>query len=637
MNIRTDDQQLIEAVSALQQAKLLANDVIEYEIVPIYQPKPNELLVKKTGNQLKVHYPNKALFFRGLCVLAPEILRNNQTVLREEVTINSLSFSLEASRNAVIKLEVIQYFIQTLAATGYTTLYLYTEDTYEVSDYPYFGYLRGRYTEEELKAIVTYAENYGIEVIPAIQTLAHITQLLRWPAMGGVRDDENTLLIDEPETYRLIEAMLKTVKECFPSKKVHLGMDEAYQAGLGQYLARHGYEDRFSLIARHLQKVLNLVAQYDLKPIIWSDFIYRLLDKEQKPGYYPIDAIIDHEKAAQLPNNVTYVHWDYGGEELVRYEEAIKRHLQFSNLDHYVYAGAAHIYGSMSPNHGKSYGSTSVGLQAAANMKVKHVMLTTWGDDGQEISHWHTLPVIYAFANQVYRGEPSTEAQLKEGFDTLFGQGSYQLLYGLRKLDEVEGVEEGNYFMANPSKYLLWQDPLLGIFDQHVAIYNETGNLSGYYQKLARHIEESPLSENLDILKRIREQYGLLAIILADKGELGVNLRAAYLADDRLSLTKYIQEILPSLITKVEKLRYIHETIWLETYKPNGWETLDIRYGGVIARLRSTIRRLLAYIDGNISEIPELQEERLPFTRGTTPLSINCSRYGEIANVGYFA
>ena len=48
-------------------------------------------------------------------------------------------------------------------------------------------------------------------------------------------------------------------------------------------------------------------------------------------------------------------------------------------------------------------------------------------------------------------------------------------------------------------------------------------------------------------------------------------------------------------------------------HKPNGYETIDIRQGGLHARLVSAQKRILAYLDGEITEIPELLEERLPY------------------------
>lgn len=57
---------------------------------------------------------------------------------------------------------------------------LYTEDTYEVEGYPTFGYMRGRDSPAELRAIDDYAASLGIEVIPWIQTLGHLLKFTRW-------------------------------------------------------------------------------------------------------------------------------------------------------------------------------------------------------------------------------------------------------------------------------------------------------------------------------------------------------------------------------------------------------------------------------------------------------------------------
>ena len=77
---------------------------------------------------------------------------------------------------------------------------LYMEDTYEIPEYPYFGHLRGRYTQVELKALDTYAQAVGVTLIPAIQTLAHLTNPLKWQFAGNIRDTEDILLVGEEET-----------------------------------------------------------------------------------------------------------------------------------------------------------------------------------------------------------------------------------------------------------------------------------------------------------------------------------------------------------------------------------------------------------------------------------------------------
>ena len=61
------------------------------------------------------------------------------------------SVMLDVSRNGVMKVEKVKEFVDYVKLFGYNSLMLYTEDTYEIEGEPYFGYLRGRYSKEELK------------------------------------------------------------------------------------------------------------------------------------------------------------------------------------------------------------------------------------------------------------------------------------------------------------------------------------------------------------------------------------------------------------------------------------------------------------------------------------------------------
>jgi hypothetical protein len=59
----------------------------------------------------------------------------------------------DVSRNAVLSVKTIKQILRKMAFMGLNTVMLYTEDTYQVEGYPYFGYMRGAYTQDELKEI----------------------------------------------------------------------------------------------------------------------------------------------------------------------------------------------------------------------------------------------------------------------------------------------------------------------------------------------------------------------------------------------------------------------------------------------------------------------------------------------------
>lgn len=75
-----------------------------------------------------------------------------------------------------------------MAVMGLNLLMMYTEDTFEVPEYPYFGYMRGRYSYDEMHSCNDYADIFGIEMMPCIQTLGHLTKALKWDYGLNIKD-----------------------------------------------------------------------------------------------------------------------------------------------------------------------------------------------------------------------------------------------------------------------------------------------------------------------------------------------------------------------------------------------------------------------------------------------------------------
>jgi len=123
----------------------------------------------------------------------------------------TLGVMLDMSRNAVMSIDGAKRLIPLLSKMGYNCIFLYTEDTYEVEGEPYFGYMRGRYSVSEMKELDELAESYGIEIIPCIQTLAHLATIGRWGKFP--MDTNGILLANWDRTYELIDRMFATLSK----------------------------------------------------------------------------------------------------------------------------------------------------------------------------------------------------------------------------------------------------------------------------------------------------------------------------------------------------------------------------------------------------------------------------------------
>ena len=124
------------------------------------------------GGEAVIYYPQKHLFYRELALLAAH--GTAETAQFESTDFETLSVMIDTSRGAVQTVETVCRFLNKLAVLGYGTVLLYTEDTVALETRPYFGYMRGRYTPEELRAMDDYAHKLGIELVPCIECYGHM-------------------------------------------------------------------------------------------------------------------------------------------------------------------------------------------------------------------------------------------------------------------------------------------------------------------------------------------------------------------------------------------------------------------------------------------------------------------------------
>ena len=107
----------------------------------------------------------------------------------------------------------------------------------------------------------------------------------------------------------------------------------------------------------------------------------------------------------------------------------------------------------------------------------------------------------------------------------------------------------------------------------------------------------------------------LLPELLEIKADFGVKLKAAYDAGDREALLALAAQC-NELIKRTRALSDAHKAAFHTYQKPFGYEMHDHRYGGMLLRLETAKERILAYLDGSIARLEELEEQRLPFAPG---------------------
>lgn len=352
----------------------------ELVIYPEYTEKSG-LKVLKYGNNVKIQYHQDVEYYRALGMV---LGHPGEDISYSEAAYTSrLGTMFDCSRNGVLKATTVKRYIEYLALLGMNDLLLYTEDTYEIPKHPHFGALRGRYTKEEIREIERYAAKFGIELVPCIQTLAHMRMFLRWPVTEKMRDNGDILLVGEPAVYEFLEDMIRSVRTSFSGRRIHIGMDEAFQLGLGNYLRKNGYQDRTGIMKEHLDRVCEICRKYDFDPMIWSDMYFMLASEDG--GYYSVSEEYEWQEKDKPDRDLTLVYWDYYNASEDVYRKMVHLHGKLS--DNMYFAGGGWTWNGIAPNYSRALETTRVGTKVMKEAGADKWFCTLWQDD--EIGRAH--------------------------------------------------------------------------------------------------------------------------------------------------------------------------------------------------------------------------------------------------------
>ena len=556
---------------------------------------PNGLTVRFDETEAEITADGINSLARGFFLLSQAAKENKQHgYIAQQRHFDSCGAMVDVSRNAVMKVEAVKRYINQLACLGMNMLMLYTEDTFEVPEYPTLGYLRGGYTMEEIREIDDYAASLGVELVPCIQTLAHLAQFLQWESVSHLSDTHDVLLIDEPETYTFIEAEIRSISSCVRTKRIHIGMDEAHGVGLGKYYAKNGPKDRFDLLNRHLVRVVDICKKYGLAPIMWSDMFFRLGSKTN--AYCDKEAVIPQKVIDNMPD-VALCYWDYYHTDEDIYEYMLTRHAQLCKET--VFAGGVWTWSGFLPQVKRTEASMSVGLKVCAKHKVNTVIATMWGDDGAETNTMLASSMLPIFSEACWQGPD---------YDMKDAIALGECLTGIpRKVLDAWGDFYPGQYDSRPGKQLIWGDPLYPL--TKVAAEDS-------FDKIIER-SETAIETMRDYQDMLECQYATLVFkVCMEKAKMAKDIRSRYLAGDKPWLSYLAQQTIPTLLQTYKQLELNHRKLWERDNRRFGWEVICLRYGGAISRLVDVQDEILRYLSGELTCIEELDVEPRDLYKG---------------------
>lgn len=544
-----------------------------------------------TGNTATISSGTLAGTARGIGALLA-----GMDTLEEASSFTSFGIMLDCSRNAVMTVKHLKKWMRQLSLFGCNMIMLYTEDTYSLPDEPWFGFMRGPYTAEEIQEIDDYAAKLGIEIVPCIQTLGHLAQVLRWGAYAAVKDTASVLLSGTPETNLLLDKMLDFWSQNVRSRRIHIGQDEAHDMGFGRHLKLHGLEDRFDLFNRQLKIVVEKCKARGLQPMIWSDMYYRIAT--EYGDYYDPNIQLRSEVKAAIPPEVDLVYWDYYHDDPDFYHQMIKSHQELNGRLPIMGSGVWTWGNVFWYNRDNTERNGRASVVACREAGVKDFFLTMWGDDGAYCEYDSSLAGIAYLSELAWTGadtlDERAETQLAARFQAAVGADYHQVI-------ALSNPTAPHFTEAT----LIWDDPLLGKFRRSMTARHGAEIWTELREKLDKIITEQAV--NRDITEPVDLAHGIRVLEFLRARIYCMQLVDQAYAQRDLELLKQARQAIESTLTALDALRESFRRQWLRRNKALGLETMQIRLGGSRARFEELARRLDELAAGEIDTIEELE------------------------------
>ena len=147
----------------------------------------------------------------------------------------------------------------------------------------------GFYTQEDIKEIVAYAAERNIEIIPEIDLPGHSKALaVSYPEIICRHDEEllsvqgetrNVICVGRENTYVMLDGIIKEVARLFPSKYIHIGVEEVvteawkYCPDCQKIMKERGYTDEKELLGYFGERMEKILAKYGKKVEAWEDVV----------------------------------------------------------------------------------------------------------------------------------------------------------------------------------------------------------------------------------------------------------------------------------------------------------------------------------------------------------------------------
>ncbi|OIN97857.1 hypothetical protein AUJ66_02160 [Candidatus Desantisbacteria bacterium CG1_02_38_46] len=474
----------------------------------------------------------------------------------------------------VPKLKELYTLIDLISHFKINHLQLYMEHTFSYRNHPLIGYNASPLTAEDILKLDSYAKARGVELVPAIPSLGHMSDILchypylsedlgkgeykdksifnphprergwlEWLFGKGGLEQAWTISPSHPQAYSFIESLYSEILPLFSSNLFNVCCDEAVDLGKGQTynLVQEKGEGRVRF--EHLLKLREIAKKYGKRIMAWADIF---LPYHHSKQFYK-------EFLSKIPKDIILLNWDYSREgSRFKYNKELKE----AGLEYYV-CPSTWSWGTFFPFTQLSFDNILGFARSGLENKASGFLNTQWADGAVSFfeNSWYGILCGADISwNTEYEGK-----ELPERFSVCFFKDKSEEV-GKATVLLGETAETMNKWGVLPAR--LFFSSLEEIKDIYKIKIEEA-------EKVIENCKES-----LNIVKKVKIKENYKKEVLkyyefASQIQIHLAKKVLFLIKNKLN-----KENISLLLKEVIDLRQRFEELWLEKYKKGELDTM---------------------------------------------------------------
>ncbi len=351
----------------------------------------------------------------------------------------------DLSRGPIVTLDYQKKFVRTLASYKINLYSPYFEHTFRYTGNSLPAPPDGAMTPADARALVSFARQYHVTVVPEQESFGHLHHNLTWELYQPLAETPHgdVLAPVQPGSLTLIEHWFAELAQLFPGPFLHIGADETVDLGLGQTKPDVDTRGLGAVYLDFLQKITTALHPLGRKLLFWGDIAMDVPDL--------VKAMPESFKRETVA-----VAWEYNPQPK-GYDRWL---LPFTRggFETWVAPGVNN-WSRVYPNFNMGLHNIQGFVRDGQRLGSTGMLNTIWNDDGEGLIDQDWYGVLFGAAAGWQKGESSIP-QFEAGYGEVFhGDATGKLSQAQIELMAAHSLLHDQAKTGDGSDGLFWIDP----------------------------------------------------------------------------------------------------------------------------------------------------------------------------------